>query len=431
MTGMELLKGFGDISEEMLAEAVHAEAVHAEATHAEKVEYRNHQEDGERGVYRLRPGWTRIAAAAASVVVIFGGIFGTGLYRRFGMTGSNPAGNSDVVYVPGTGVAMTEEAAGSADLPVVESYAVDGEACYVAPKNGEINTSMPLRNAMAYYGDQAAYRVIVELFHDENGIGFDSAEMAEVINALDAIGYRQIRLERVIHQDAASVLLTMLLTKGEVKHFAEAISGSAAANYGFMFYLYREYVREEDQVEILTADIAGTESGGQAAEIIDTEPDDQSAEIIDTEPGDQPVEVYEGWSDTFVSVDVLLADARTADLYCGRYFDSTGMMTILLTEDTPENEALICDTLGIDPARVIFREATFTLQYLTALQGKITEKMVHHELPFVYGSGVYEMENRVILDVSTDDDTMLEEVRRLDTIGGALVFRVGQQATAE
>lgn len=414
MTGMELLKGFGDISEEMLAEAVHAEAAHAE-----KVEYRNHQEDGERGVYRLRPGWTRIAAAATCVVVIFGGIFGTGLYRRFGMTGSNPAGNSDVVYVPGTGAAMTEEAAGSADLPVVESYAVEGEACYVAPKNGEINTSMPLRNAMAYYGDQAAYRVIVELFHDENGIGFDSAEMAEVINALDAIGYRQIRLERVIHQDAASVCLTMLLTKGEVEHFAEAISGSAAADYGFMFYLYREYVREEDQVEILTADIAGTESAGQ------------SAEVIETEPGDQPVEVYEGWSDTFVSDDLLLADARTADLYCGRYFDSTGMMTILLTEDTPENETLICDTLGIDPARVIFREATFTLQYLTELQEKITEKMVNHELPFVYGSGVYEMENRVILDVGTDDDTMLEEVRRLDTIGGALVFRVGQQATAE
>ena len=83
---------------------------------------------------------------------------------------ANETDNWDTPPVVGSpAIAMLPNNA-SAEIPVlpwVESYPMDVDSCYTVPKNGEVGYSIPLREAMEEYGDNARYRVVVDRFQNE------------------------------------------------------------------------------------------------------------------------------------------------------------------------------------------------------------------------------------------------------------------------
>ena len=95
---------------------------------------------------------------------------------------------------------------------------------------------------------------------------------------------------------------------------------------------------------------------------------------------------------------------------------------MVLTVDTAENRTAICKELGVSESTTVFEVGTYTLEYLTELQSKISSAMTNKELPFVTSSGVYETINRIKVRVTTDNEADLAKVLALDTIGGAIVI---------
>lgn len=120
-----------------------------------------------------------------------------------------------------------------------------------------------------------------------------------------------------------------------------------------------------------------------------------------------------------------------ADIFCGSYTDSRGQFVVVLIEDTPQNRLTACKELGIKENQVSFQTGTYTLQYLTELQGKISEGMIQKNLPFVVTSSINEISNRITISVTTKDETLLKEVLALDTIGGAIEILYSKAAIQE
>ncbi|MBO5332746.1 MAG: hypothetical protein J6B37_01365 [Clostridia bacterium] len=112
----------------------------------------------------------------------------------------------------------------------------------------------------------------------------------------------------------------------------------------------------------------------------------------------------------------------TSEFFCGSYTDSNGKFVIVLTENTQENRIAICKELGRSESNTTFVTGTYTLAYLTELQTKISNAMTNKEFPFVTSSVVDEIGNRIKVRVTTDNQTDLEKVRSLDSIGGAIVI---------
>lgn len=57
-----------------------------------------------------------------------------------------------------TGPVTQTDPAVTSPFNVVTGYGPGGgSTCYAAPKNGDVNLSIPLRDALEYYGDQAQY----------------------------------------------------------------------------------------------------------------------------------------------------------------------------------------------------------------------------------------------------------------------------------
>ena len=109
-----------------------------------------------------------------------------------------------------------------------------------------------------------------------------------------------------------------------------------------------------------------------------------------------------------------------ADFFGGSYTNEQGRLCILLTEDTPENRALICRELGVQEDTVVFQNASYTLSYLQELQVLVSNGMISKELDFVIVSSLREDTNRLHLTVTTEDETLLEKLKALDSLGGAL-----------
>ena len=119
--------------------------------------------------------------------------------------------------------------------PMIESYKTDAEACYVPPKNGETNLSVPLRAAMAEYGDSARYRVVVDLFRDERQLDADSAEASAERERLASLGYT-VAYETVYYQEKpVDSYFTLHATRDE-------LNALSAGEYGYMLFLYGERV---------------------------------------------------------------------------------------------------------------------------------------------------------------------------------------------
>lgn len=117
------------------------------------------------------------------------------------------------------------------------------------------------------------------------------------------------------------------------------------------------------------------------------------------------------------AVDVDQLSREAADIFCGSYINAQGYYIVLLTENTAENRALICKELGIRESEAEFQVGTYTLEYLTAVQERISDGMVDRTFPFVAYSALYEDQNRIDVSVTTTDAKQLAKLKAVDPQG--------------
>ena len=140
-------------------------------------------------------------------------------------------------------------------------------------------------------------------------------------------------------------------------------------------------------------------------------------ESIIKEKNNTPVE------DKDVNVDEQTSESLTKgypDYYAGKYVNSNGKNVILLCEDTKSNRKDICNKLKITENKTIFKKAKYSYNYLTELQNKISRKMINKEFTFISSSAVMEDTNSIQVTVISDNESELNRIKALDTIGGAI-----------
>ncbi len=180
---------------------------------------------------------------------------------------------------------------------------------------------------------------------------------------------------------------------------------------------------------ITTLDAAVTEaladklaSGEATPEYTTTTEPEQNPDMQIERPADRPTGVTEDVFQAYPNLKDLSDLGRK--LYGGCYINGD-RLTLVITEDRPENRQLLCEQLGIGQTNLDFVTGKYSLAYLTWLQEEITARMMDGSFPFVVGSGVYEMQNRVGITVTTEDPTLIDQVLALDTMGGAIMTKYG------
>lgn len=108
------------------------------------------------------------------------------------------------------------------------------------------------------------------------------------------------------------------------------------------------------------------------------------------------------------------------EYYAGKYVDHNGNNVVLLCEDSKLNRKEICNLLGITESKTIFKTAKYSYNYLTDLQRKISKAMQNKELTFVTTSAVMEDSNNIRVTVTSNNESDLNKIKALDTIGGAI-----------
>lgn len=295
MKGYDLLKGMGHIDDDLVAEALEAEAA---AVPQERKVVRLSRFAGWSAARR----WGTAAAAVAVLCLAGLGVFG-GMGQSakdavpateapmLGMSQTTEEKNAalgsgmeiaeaapenaeeesamDMAEEPAEMAELDEaapaeteplpaEAAAGVEIPASESYAYAGmdedayggkelvsaypdapEGCYVSPKNGEVGYSEPLRAAMKEYGDEAVYRIFVDLFADEKQLALDDLEEAAAL-LRDVAGGQDITTAIEVYTDADGkehVYPTMHATYEQLQNF------EADDAHGWMLFLYDELVK--------------------------------------------------------------------------------------------------------------------------------------------------------------------------------------------
>ena len=121
---------------------------------------------------------------------------------------------------------------------LVSGYPDAPDGCYVAPKNGDVGYSEPLRAAMKEYGDEAVYRVWVDLFADEKQLAAEDPEVAALLQ--EVAGGQDITTAIETYTDAEGmehIYPTMHATYEQLQNFA------ADEAHGWMLFLYDERVK--------------------------------------------------------------------------------------------------------------------------------------------------------------------------------------------
>lgn len=113
------------------------------------------------------------------------------------------------------------------DKTTISRFDVAGEASpsYASPENSDYCFSMSLQSAMNEYGDEVLYRVVVDVFENNNPLS-DSSKMQAECDRLSNLGYD------VSNGD----YFTMRATYDELVDFA------ANESYGYFMFLYDERV---------------------------------------------------------------------------------------------------------------------------------------------------------------------------------------------
>ena len=117
--------------------------------------------------------------------------------------------------------------------------------------------------------------------------------------------------------------------------------------------------------------------------------------------------------------------------YAGSFTDADGQFTVLLTENTAENQEKVCQLHGFDRNTTVFKTAEYDLGYLSSLQAAITERMVSGEFSFIISSSLREDLNRIVVETNTDSAETLRPLLAMDVRGGALVVHTGNRLPGE
>lgn len=118
-------------------------------------------------------------------------------------------------------------------LPEVSAYAYEGEACYIPPDNGQCIYSIPLQRAMEEYRDAVLYKVVVDVFRDNNMFESNSEAVQEEIERLAGINYT-VDLEHCNDGAMDHYYFVLCGTEDQLINFA------GNDNYGYVFWLYDE-----------------------------------------------------------------------------------------------------------------------------------------------------------------------------------------------
>ena len=118
-------------------------------------------------------------------------------------------------------------------LPEVSAYAYEGEACYKSPNNGHCIYSIPLQRAMGEYGDAVLYKVVVDVFSDNNMFESNSEAVKDEIERLTEINYT-VDFEHYNDGTMDHYYFVLCGTEDQLINFA------GNDNYGYMFWLYDE-----------------------------------------------------------------------------------------------------------------------------------------------------------------------------------------------
>lgn len=101
----------------------------------------------------------------------------------------------------------------------------------------------------------------------------------------------------------------------------------------------------------------------------------------------------------------------------------------VVTENDAVEEASDCTSGGGggSSGSSALRKEEFSIDYLDLLNGKITEKVANAEFSFIILSRVDKTANRVEVLVTSMEEELIEKVKELDTIGGAIEFKLSLQ----
>jgi len=105
----------------------------------------------------------------------------------------------------------------------------------------------------------------------------------------------------------------------------------------------------------------------------------------------------------------------------GGIYNENGKTVVLVVDLAHTNTTELCKQLGINKSTTIFKEVKYSFKYLTDLQTKIGEKMADKTFSFVILSALMDAENLIKITVLPNvSSEQIAEVKRLDTIGGAI-----------
>ena len=118
------------------------------------------------------------------------------------------------------------------------------------------------------------------------------------------------------------------------------------------------------------------------------------------------------------------------DYYAGKYIDNNGNNVVLLCEDNAANRKQICSILGITESKTKFKKATYSYEYLTKLQDKISKAMQNKELTFVVSSALMEDTNKIKVTVINNSNENIDKLKALDPKGGAIEIEYNEKGMA-
>lgn len=125
---------------------------------------------------------------------------------------------------------------------MISSFSINGtpSASYETPENGKFYFSIPLSEAMNEFGDSVLYRVVVDVFNNNEQLSSDSSQVQDECERLSNIGY-VVACETVSDGESYHYYFTLHATYDELTEFI------ANESYGYFMFLYDE--RVESTVE--------------------------------------------------------------------------------------------------------------------------------------------------------------------------------------
>ncbi len=202
---------------------------------------------------RPRASWQKWAGLAACLVLLAGTVFLTrGLWRPwlapeaqgYGIgEASGPDGSARELgqsYAPGEKYMLSFQPPVDRPAPeLIRGYKTEEEAEALLPRNGEVLFSAALRGAMAQYGDDVRYQVILDLFLDEAQLPAEKPGEAvrEELQRLKDRGYWCSHLRFFEGGELKAAYFSFTGTRRELEAFS-----AAAGDFGYLFSLYGERV---------------------------------------------------------------------------------------------------------------------------------------------------------------------------------------------